>query len=303
MGLALLLYGIRRLGAALAELAAAGIQWRLATLGRRPLAAFAAGLVATVVLQSSSATTVALACLAEGRLLSLPAAAAAVVGANVGTTLTAQLLARPPQGVAAWVTALGAFLALLRPAFPGGGPVGRALVGFGLLLWGLEAIDAAAAPLATHPRLPQQLATLEHRPWAGLVAGFVITTVLDSSSASIALLQRLVRAGLLSLEGAVPILFGDNIGTTTATFVIACTLGARARQVAFVHVLFNVVGTLALWPFRTTLAAWATAWSDDPARQLAHAHVTFNALNAALQLPILRLHLTAARRLFPERDP
>lgn len=304
-GIGLLLYGIRMLGNALAQLAGSRAERELAALHNSPVAAFAAGALVTALLQSSSATTVMIACLAHGSVLTPAAAAAAIVGANVGTTLTPYLLVFSPGAAAGWLLAL-AVLAIL--ILPGNDEISSqpaaaasAALGLALLLYGLNVIESVASPLASDPRVSLALTSLDGRPAQGLLTGFLLATLLDSSSVTIVLLGRVLRLGFLSMSDAMPVLFGINIGTTTATLLSALALGPKGRQVAMIHVLFNIFGAFIFWPFREALPATAAWPSVDPARQLANAHLLFNLASAAVQLPFLRFHLAVARFFFPPR--
>src|SRR5690606_20349508 len=247
VGLGLLLGGIRLMAAALTRALAGPAGRVLERLDRRPWLAALGGLAATALIQSSSVTTLVICGLADARLLGLKAAAGAVMGANVGTTLTAFLTALDPLRAAPWLAAGGAAGLLLSalPAFrrrlPGAAALSAAALGLGAALAGLRAVEAAARPLAGRPGWYDHLRAVNDRPLAGLAAGFVLTTVLDSSSAAIAVLQRLVQGGLITPAGAVPMLMGANIGTTTATVAASAALGHRGRRTALVHVTFNLV--------------------------------------------------------------
>jgi len=278
----------------------------LARLERRPWLAALGGALATALLQSSSVTTLVIAGLADARLLSLGAAAGAVIGANVGTTLTAYLTALDPLRAAPWLL-VGGTAGLVLAAVPGVrrrsprlAALSAAAFGFGAALAGLRGIEAAAQPLAGRPAWEAHLRAVADHPLAGLAAGIVMTTVLDSSSAAIAVLQRLVEHGLLPLAAAIPVLLGDNIGTTTATLAASLALGPYGRRAALVHLTFNAAGVLLWWPRRDVLAAVAGAGGASPAAGLARAHLTFNVTGALVQLPLLGLHLALAARVFPD---
>ncbi|HEX6988592.1 MAG TPA: Na/Pi symporter [Bacillota bacterium] len=306
-GLALLLGGMRLLAAALQRALGGPAGEFLARLDGRPWLAAAGGAAVTALLQSSSVTTLVIAGLADARILSLSAAAGAIMGANVGTTLTAYLTALDPLRAAPWLVAGGAagLVVSAVPAVRRRLPVAAAAaapavaaLGLGVAMAGLRGIEAAVQPLAAGGSWESHLRSVEHRPLAGLVAGVVITTLLDSSSAAIAVLQRLVQSGMLSLAGAIPVLLGDNIGTTTATVIAAAVLGARGRRAACVHLLFNLAGVALWWPLRNTLVAVAQG-AATPAAGLARVHLLFNLTAALVQLPLIRLHLAATARLFP----
>lgn len=262
----------------------------LERLANRPGWGLLLGAGVTALLQSSSAVTVVILGLVHGGLVPPTAAATLIIGANIGTTITAQVIALPIDALALPVLATAVPIFLLAR----GRPLAAAPVGFGLLLLGLAYIGAATAPLARHGQLPHLLSQVATRPLAGLALGVMATTVLDSSSGVLALLQRLGEAGLLPLAGALPVIYGANIGTTTATLAAAYALGREARQIAYCHVLFNCCGALCLWPLLSRLPEWLPLLAASPARQLAHAHTLFNVAAALLFLPLRRQLLTLA---------
>lgn len=289
-GVGLFLYGARLMGDALTAVTGTRARRWLALTTDQPLMGVATGAVVTALLQSSSGTTVIVLGLVHGGLISLPGAAAVIMGANIGTTLTNQLTAFSIESWGLPLVALGAPLALT---------VGQkrksamAVLGVGLLLVGLGAIGAATRPLAADPLVPRVLASVAGRPFLGLLMGIGLTTALDSSSAAIAVLQRLADIGVMTVGQALPILFGDNIGTTTATLAAAFTMGSEARRAAGVHVMFNVLGTVLLWPLISLLPCWLPALTDVPGRQIAHAHTIFNVMATALLLPFRHQMLRA----------
>lgn len=293
-GVGLFLYGARVMGDALAAATGPRARRWLALTTDQPFIGVATGAVVTALLQSSSGTTVIVLGLVHGGLISLPGAAAVIMGANIGTTLTNQLTAFSIETWGLPLIAVGAPLALI---FSEKRKSAAAVLGVGLLLLGLGAIGAATKPLAADPLVPRVLASVAGRPFLGLLIGMGLTTALDSSSAAIAVLQRLADMGVLTVGEALPILFGDNIGTTTATLAAAFTLGPEAHQAAGVHVMFNVLGTILLWPLITLLPYWLPALTPVPGHQIAHAHTVFNVLATALLLPFRHQMLRAVKSL------
>jgi phosphate:Na+ symporter len=248
----------------------------LARLMGRPLPAALTAALATALIHSSSVSTMAVVALVEAGALDLDTAAAAVIGANVGTTLPVQLLAWRP-GPLIWlpVAAAGALLLV-------GGGRGRAwgagICGFACLLGGLAMLDGAVAPLAA-------------RPWfAGAIA--LLATVALSSSVTLGVLQGLVHRGLLPLAAALPVVVGANIGTTTDTLLVSLGTGRAGRRTALFHLLFNVTGALAFMPLRGPLAGLL------PGASLPSLHLVFNLLTALWAYP-LRGGLLALTAIVP----
>lgn len=292
---AMLLAGIRLLGSGLAGWTGAVARAWLARRRQRPWTALLAGLAATVALQSSSATTLLVLSAADAGWLDDRAALLAVIGANVGTAASSQLLAHPWQGAVPLLYGLAALslLARPRPAAPS-----LALLGAALLLDGLARLDALAAPLADDPGVRALVLCSADRPGAALVAGFAVTTAIDSSSAAVALLQRLADRGLMGLEQAFRFLLGSEVGTTTGTLLASLALGPPARRAALGHLLFNLFTVVLLAPLAEPLASALDALSPHPARAIAHAHLLANAVPALLVLPVhARLAAWLGRRV------
>lgn len=292
---AMVLAGVRLLGAALAALAG-GTTGRLVRHAARPGAALLAGAAITAVLQSSSATTLLVLGAADAGWLDDMAAFAAVLGANVGTTVTAQVLVLPVHLLAPALYAAAAALLLLRPQGPGAGAL--ACLGTALLFDGLHRLDLAVAPLADSVDLLTSLGS-GHRPLLALAVGFALTSAIDSSSAAVALVQRLAERGLIPLADAFRYTYGAELGTTTGTLLASLALGVRARRAALGHVLFNALAVAAFWPLTEPLAVALGAAASSPARAVAHLQLLVNAIPLLCCWPLRRLLLATVRRLVP----
>ena len=264
-------------------------------------------------MQSSSAVTVMAVGLTGAGLLGLEQAAALVIGANVGATVTGQLLAFRPGALVYPALLLGLLLDRLGRAGKCRA-AGRALFSLGLLFHGMELMGGALAPLAASPRAMALLAGASRSPALGAAAGAAMTALVQSSSATLAALQRLAsQAGpdgvhsVLGLAGAVPILLGSNIGTTATALLAAAGRGRDAARAALAHLLFNVSGALVCLALLPAFLRLVTALSpagpeaDVIARQIANAHTLFNLLAAALWLPFTDKLAALAARLVPTR--
>jgi phosphate:Na+ symporter len=292
-GLALLVAGMRVAGLGLRE-QSERLRRGLGRLMGRPLPAALTAAVATALIHSSSASTMAIVGLVHAGALDLDTAAAAIIGANVGTTLPVQLLSWRP-GPVIWLPVVAAGCALL-PLGGGRRAWGAGLAGFGCLMGGLALLDAAVAPVAAQPWFAGSLLLLGQRPWAALAAGVVLATLALSSSVTLGVLQGLAAQGLLPLRAALPVVLGANVGTTTDTLLVSLGTGRDGRRAALFHLLFNLVGALGFFALGGPFAALVAASSDSPARQLANAHLLFN-LGTALCLYPARgrlLELTGA---------
>ena len=262
----------------------------LVRLMGRPLRAALTAAVATALIHSSSVGTMAIVALVEAGALDLDTAAAAIIGANVGTTLPVQLLAWRP-GPLIWLPFAAAGVALLLR----GGRArawGAGISGFACLLGGLALLEAAVAPLAHRPWFAGAMLLLAQHPWAGLGAGALLATVVLSSSVTLGVLQGLAHQGLLPLAAALPVVVGANVGTTTDTLLVSLGVGRDGRRAALFHLLFNLLGALAFMPLRRPVAALL------PGAGVTGLHLAFNLLTAAWVYP-LRKGLVALTAVVP----
>ena len=292
-GIGLLLLGMR-LGATGLREQSDGVRRSLGRLIGRPLPALLAAALATGLIHSSSVTTMAIVGLVHADALDLDTAAAAIIGANVGATVSVQILSWRP-GPLLWlpvVAAGGILLTLGRKRRA----LGAGLAGFGCLLGGLALLDLALAPLHTQPWFPGSMLLLAQRPWAGLGVGTALATVALSSSVTLGVLQGLAEHGLLPLAAALPVVLGANIGTTTDTLLVSLGTGRSGRRAALFHLLFNLCGGLVFMALLGPFAALVASSSAFPARQLANAHLMFNLVAAVALYPArgLLVRLTGA---------
>ncbi len=312
-GLALFLYGMGAMSRAMEEGAGPSLRRVLARSTRTPLRGALAGALATAVLQSSSAVTVTVIGFVSAGLLGLPQAIAVVFGANVGTTVTAQLTALSPDAAVYPLLFAGA---VLEAAGKGERvrALGRAVFSFGLLLLGVGVMGSALEPVTASPRFTALLARAGDSPALGLVMGAALTAAVQSSSAAIALLQKLAaQAGpdrarsALGLLGALPMLLGSNIGTTVTALIAGAGQSRDARRVALAHLLFNLSGALVFLPLLPLFAHVTALLSPQGpacaviARQLANAHALFNLVCTAAWLPFTDKMAALVTRAIPDR--
>lgn len=312
-GLALFLFGMENMSRALQQAAGERMRGFLRRITRTPFTGALAGLLVTAVLQSSSATTVMVIGFVSAGLMELPQAVAVVFGANVGTTMTAQLVA---FRLADWVFPIlfAGVLVWLLARRERTRQLGLAVFSFGLLFDGIEVLSGAMAPLAEHPVFLRWMTQVRHTPLLGLLLGTGMTLVVQSSSATIGVLQGVARqAGpdgvhsLLGLAGAVPVLLGDNVGTTI-TAILAAAGGTRdAKRAAAAHCCFNLSGSLVCLlalPWFVRLVELLPPEGEELeiiARQIANAHTLFNALCTLIWLPLTPLMVRLVTTLVPEK--
>lgn len=281
--------------------------WFLRVAGT-PWRAAAAGAILAAALHSSSATTILLVGLVGSGALPLTLGVAAAMGANVGTTVTAQWLALTAGGGAwplwglaalAWAgwTARARWGPGGRRRAGAGAAAGQALLGAGAILAGLDTLGRSLAPLAGAPWFGEATRRFAAEPWLGVLAGAVLTACVLSSTVTIGLLQALATQGLISLPAALPVLYGDNIGTTSDTLLASMAAGREGRALALAHLLFNLLGAVLFLLLHPLVVSLVEAMAADPARQIAHAHTLLNLTTAMVLLPFAEGLASLARRL------
>jgi phosphate:Na+ symporter len=297
-GTALLLYGVRLVGEGLQRAAGTRLRHVLSTLTGDRFRALLVGAGVTAVLQSSSATTVMLVGFASAGLLTLRQTIGVILGADIGTTVTVQLLAFNLLGFAPLVVFLGW---LVHTAFGGTAKyIGQAVLGFGFLFLGMSLIASGTAPLKESALFGDLFAALVGQPLLLLLLAAVFSAIVRSSAATIGIALSFAASGLMNLDGAMPIIFGANIGTAATALVAAVGANAEARRVAAAHAIFKVVGVLIFLPLSVAFADLVRHTTDDPARQIANAHSLFNLLLALLFLPFTRIAADVFTRIIPD---
>lgn len=297
-GTALLLYGVRLVGEGLQRAAGTRLRHVLSTLTGDRFRALLVGAGVTAVLQSSSATTVMLVGFASAGLLSLRQTIGVILGADIGTTVTVQLLAFNLLGFAPLVVFLGW---LLYTAFSGTiRYVGQAVLGFGFLFLGMSLIADGTVPLKQSALFGDIFQALVAQPLILFLVAAVFSAVVRSSAATLGIALSFATSGLMNLDGAMPMIFGANVGTAATALVAAVGANAEARRVAAAHAIFKVVGVLIFLPFSVIFADLVRHTTDDPARQIANAHSLFNVILAFLFLPGTKVAADVFTRLIPD---
>ena len=313
-GLSLFLFGMSVMGQALERRAGSSLRRLLGRMTTNKAAGLLTGLAVTAVIQSSSATTVMVVGFVNSSLMTLGQAINMIMGANIGTPVTAWLLSLTG------ISSSNLFVRLLKPSsftpvLAAIGIVkylfcksdkkkdtGLILLGFATLMFGMEAMSASVAGLRDVPGF-QNLFLLFKNPVLGVLAGAVLTAIIQSSSASVGILQALAVTGQVSYGAAVPIIMGQNIGTCVTAMLSAIGANKNAKRAAMVHLSFNVIGT-AVWLTVFCLVKWlfAPALLDESATLLgiAVAHSVFNVLCTVLMLPLSGLLEKLVCRIIPD---
>lgn len=296
----MLLWGMQIMKEGLENLSREKMRQALATLTATPLKAALTGLVFTILAQSSTAMSVITIGFVNAGLMNLAQAIGILLGANVGTCITVQLLSFNLFHLAAPAAALGiVFWALLgnRPA----GQLGRSLCGFGLVFAGLQLMANALAPLQQAPWFFEALLSLQYSPVMAVLTGALASALLHSSAAATGIAMLLSQQHLIALPTAVAIVLGNNIGTCI-TAVLASLGGSRAgQQVATAHVLLNVLGALLFLPLLHPFSALVAYTADTLPRQVANAHTLFNIFSSLITLPLVYQFTALVRFIVPYR--
>lgn len=282
VGLFLFLGGLRLMSSGLENLCgssfAAGVQH---FTGNR-FSAFLCGLIFSGLTQSSSLVTVVLVGVVNAGIIGLRPAIAVMIGANVGTTVTGQMISFDLYEYALYFAVAGAILIVAGRQRHR--QVGRALLGLGVLLFGLENMGGALAPLAESKFAQNLLSSAAVYPLTGIFAGAALTALIQSSSAVVAMAISLAKEGVLSLAAGAAVIVGADVGTCVTTLLAGLGTGIAARRTAFAHLFFNLCSVLLVLPFFSLFIRLAAASSDALPRQLANAHTLYNLGGAILLL-------------------
>ena len=300
-GLALFLFGMNSMSDALQKAAGEKMKKILGFLTRNPIMGAFAGALVTAVLQSSSATTVMVIGFVSAGLMSLPQAISVIFGANIGTTMTAQLMAFKISNYIYPIIFIGFMLNFVGKKEKVKN-IGMVIFSFGLLFEGIEIMGEVMKPLAGSPVFVDLMGKVSSVPVLGVVLGAVMTLVVQSSSATIAVLQNFAsQAGpdgvssVIGLTGAIPILLGDNIGTTITALLASIGQSKNAKRTAIAHSIFNISGScvfIFLIPWFAKFVQFISPKGNEVdviSRQIANAHTTFNIVCTLVWLPLIPL--------------
>lgn len=298
-GLAMFLYGMNSMSDALQKAAGEKMKRILGFLTKNPLMGALAGALVTAVLQSSSATTVMVIGFVSAGLMSLPQAISVIFGANIGTTMTAQLMAFKISNYIYPIIFIGFIMNFVFKKEKIRN-VGMVIFSFGLLFEGIEVMGGVMKPLASSAIFVDLMGKVSEIPVLGVVLGAVMTLVVQSSSATIAVLQNFASQpgpdgihSVIGMAGAIPILLGDNIGTTITALLASIGQSKNAKRTAIAHSTFNITGTILFMFLIRPLAAfvqWISPKGDELdiiSRQIANAHTTFNVACTLIWLPLI----------------
>ncbi len=302
-GLGMFLYGMKMMSDGLENAAGDRMRRVLEVLTNKRLAAVGVGAGVTAVIQSSSATTVMVVGFVNAGLMTLLQATGVIMGANIGTTITAQLIAFKLSDIAPFILFLGMiFTVFVRKRFVS--RIGEIVLGFGILFVGLSLMAEAMKPLQENEAFRNLLVGFKS-PVVGVLFGAIFTAIIQSSSASVGILQALAGLGLIGLDSAVYVVLGQNIGTCITAILAAIGTSPNSKRTAGIHLMFNILGTiiylivLALVP---SIVAWVASWSPgNVSRQIANFHTMFNVTVTILLFPFAKRMVKLITRIIPEK--
>lgn len=311
-GLAIFIYGMNMMSECLQKAAGEKMKSILALLTRNPILGVLAGAITTAVLQSSSATTVMAIGFVSAGLMSLPQAISIIFGANIGTTMTAQIIAFKITDYIYIIIFIGFIISFVAKSEKVKS-IGQTIFAFGLLFLGIETMGDVMKPLASSPVFTDLIAKVSNMPVLGVAVGTLMTLVVQSSSATIAVLQNFAaQAGpdgvtsILGLTGAIPILLGDNIGTTITALLASIGQNKDAKRTAVAHCIFNVSGCLLfIWFIKPFAALIQYISPKGPeieviSRQIANSHTVFNITMTLIWVCLINVMVKIVMTLIPD---
>ena len=307
-GLAIFIYGMNMMSECLQKAAGEKMRSILALLTKNPVMGVLAGALTTAVLQSSSATTVMAIGFVSAGFMNLPQAISIIIGANIGTTMTAQIIAFKLSDYIYAIIFAGFIISFLVKSEKVKN-IGQTIFAFGLLFLGIETMGGVMKPLADSPVFTEMIARVSDVPILGVAVGTLMTLVVQSSSATVAVLQNFAsQAGpdgmtsVIGLAGAIPILFGDNIGTTITAVLASIGQTKDAKRTAVAHCVFNISGTFLFISFAQFIQMISPKGPEIEviSRQIANAHTVFNCVMTLIWVPLIWLMVKIVMRIIPD---
>ena len=307
-GLALFLYGMQMMSNGLEAAAGDRMKEILEKLTSNRILGVLVGAGITAVIQSSSATTVMVVGFVNAGMMNLQQAVWIIMGANIGTTITGQLIALDIGAIAPLIAFIGVAMVVFLKK-PMVHHVGTIFAGLGVLFIGMEMMSNAMLPLREEPAFIELMTSFSN-PLLGILAGALFTAIIQSSSASVGILQALARSGLIGLDGAVYVLFGQNIGTCITAVLASIGTGREAKQTTVIHLTFNLIGTAIFTTVCVLTAHTAFSLTDlvaswtpgSPDAQIANMHTMFNVVTTLILLPFGTYLAAFAQKVLPYKE-
>lgn len=297
-GVALLLFGMQFMKTGLENVAQRRMRSTLQTLTRTPLTGALAGTVITALVQSSTAVTVITIGLVNAGIISFYQAVGIVLGTNIGTTVTAQLISFRFEDLALPAIGLGAII-MTWSRRKGWRYLSQSIVGFGIVFLGIATMSHALTPMKDSPLFLRALSAMSVSPLLGVLAGSVFTALIHSSGTTTGVVIALAHQGMIDLPAAIAVIFGSNIGTCITGVIASIGSSVNAKRVAVSHVMLNVIGVLLFLPFLSPFSAQIARTDPVLARQVANAHTVFNIISSVVVLPFARQFANLIVKMVP----
>ena len=299
-GLGMFLYGMEMMSDGMKMTAGDSMRSILEKLTSNRYIAVFIGAFVTMVIQSSSATTVMLVSFVNSGLLGFTQALGVVLGSNIGSTVTAQIVAFKITDYALLLIAAGSIMSLFAKKDTVK-HLGFVVLGFGLLFYGMKVMSDTMKPLRSDPTFNSILTSFEN-PFLGILAGAIFTALVQSSSATTGIVITLASGGSITLEAGIPLIFGANIGTCITALLAGLNASRDAKRVAIGHVTFNVIGVLLFCFWIPTFADFVSQTSDNIPRQIANAHTIFNIVATVIFIPFTPFISRTIINYFPDKE-
>lgn len=299
-GLLLFLLGIKIISTSFEKIVSKKLKIKLYKLTNNKIIGVLLGVITTGLLQSSSATTLLVISLVHSNLISIYNAAPIIMGANIGTTITAQIVAFKIENYSIHLLIFGI---ILLPFLKRKSTVilPKLLIGISLIFLGMNIISNGIALTNSTKKLSLLIENIGANDVLGILAGFLITAIIHSSSTGIAILQIMASSNIISVRTSIPIILGQNIGTCIDALIGSLATNRTGKQAAFVHIIFNISGVIIFYFFINYLYNFISLVSpDNPSRQIANAHTLFNVITTLLLLPFSSILVNISKKIIKE---
>ncbi len=299
-GLGMFLYGMEMMSDGMKLTAGNKMRSILEKLTSNRFLAVGVGAFVTMVIQSSSATTVMLVSFVNSGLLTFAQGLGVILGSNIGSTVTAQIVAFKVTDYALALVAIGALMSLFSKK-ESSKNIGFVILGFGLLFYGMKVMSETMKPLRTNQTFNSILVSFEN-PFMGILAGAIFTALIQSSSATTGIVITLASGGSITLEAGIPLIFGANVGTCVTALLAGLNASREAKRIAIAHVLFNITGVLLFCFWIPTFSSWMATTADNIPRQIANAHTFFNIFATVVFIPFTSIIAELIIKYFPDKS-
>lgn len=301
-GLGLFLYGMKLMGEGFENIASNKIKSFFEKIASNPIKAVFTGSIITAVIQSSSAATVMVVGFVNAGLMSVYQSVGVIMGANIGTTITAQIISFKLDEIVLLLIGIGSFTVFFSKEEKIR-ELGKLILGLGIIFLGMVFLKDTMEPLGESDYFRNLMISLKGNIFLGIVVGTIMTSLIQSSSASMGMLIALAVTGVLPIEVAIPILFGINIGTCTTALISSIGTSRDARKTAVIHLLFNVIGTIIFIPASPLVQYIVEKITPhDISRQIANVHTIFNVVNTAIMLPFINYLILLSGKVVKGED-